>query len=124
MYIYFDFNYLKMVRKDSLLMTVLKIFKIAFFLLVSACSADNKDLIQYIHEVKSRKSIPIKAIPVFSDLPGFKFSNEGVRRNPLKPIGIKKNTDRFVLNQKRVRQALEDYYFSRCESNDEGECAR
>lgn len=77
---------------------------------LSACVEDNYDLVQYIHEVKERKSPPIPQIPNFEPLPVYKFPDNGKRRNPFNPLNQKKPTaDPYAPDQKRIRQPLESY---------------
>lgn len=80
-----------------------------FALLLAACSGDNNDLTQYIHQVKQRKSRAIEPIPTFTPLAGFKFPDDENRRNPFKATNQKKHVDPFAPDQRRIKQTLEAY---------------
>ncbi|MBL7479828.1 pilus assembly protein PilP [Legionella bononiensis] len=81
----------------------------ALSLLLSACSGDNSDLMKYINDIKTRPTKPIEPIPKFAPLPIFKFPENDQRRNPFKPVVLKKNTDLYAPDQKRLKQPLEAY---------------
>lgn len=78
-------------------------------LFLTACSGDNSDLFKYINEIKSRPGRPIEPIPKFAPLPIFKFPDNDNRRSPFKPVDIKKRTDLYAPDQKRVKQPLEAF---------------
>ena len=80
-----------------------------FALILVACAAGNADLIQYINQVKNRKTRAIAPIPVFHPLPAFKFPDNDNRRNPFKPTNQKKYVDPFAPDQHRIKQPLEAY---------------
>lgn len=77
--------------------------------LLSACSGDNSDLMNYMNDVKSRPASPIEPIPKFAPLPSFKFPENDSRRSPFKPVDVKKRTDQSAPDQKRVKQPLEAF---------------
>ncbi|KTD57933.1 pilus assembly protein PilP [Legionella shakespearei] len=78
-------------------------------LLLSACSGDNSDLMKYINEIKARPAKKIEPIPQFAPLPIFKFPENDNRRSPFKPVEVKKNTDQYAPDQKRMKQPLEAF---------------
>lgn len=78
------------------------------FILISACSGDNSDLIKYIKDVKSRPGKPIEPIPKFAPLPIFKFPENDTRRSPFKPVEHKK-VDLYAPDQQRKKQPLEAF---------------
>lgn len=75
---------------------------------MSSCAGDNTELMRYIHEVKNRPGAPIEPLPKFTPLPVFKFPEHDVRRNPFKPVEIKK-TGEFAPDQKRLKEPLESF---------------
>ncbi|BCA95914.1 pilus biosynthesis protein PilP [Legionella antarctica] len=79
------------------------------WLFLSACSGDNSDLIKYINDIKARPALAVEPIPKFAPLPIFKFPEHDNRRNPFKPIELKRQTDVFAPDQKRVKQPLEAF---------------
>jgi type IV pilus assembly protein PilP len=81
---------------------------VTLFLLTS-CTGDNSDLMNYIQEIKSRPGGAIEAIPKFAPLPVFKFPENDSRRSPFKPAEAKKITDEFAPDQNRPKQPLEAY---------------
>lgn len=87
----------------------IKILLISFVaLLLNACSGDNSDLVKYINDIKARPALKIEPIPQFAPLPIFKFPENDNRRNPFKPIDLKR-TDLFAPDQKRRKQPLEAF---------------
>jgi type IV pilus assembly protein PilP len=78
-------------------------------LLLSACSGDNSDLVKYMNEIKARPAKKIEPIPQFAPLPIFKFPENDTRRSPFKPVEVKKNTDQYAPDQKRLKQPLEAF---------------
>lgn len=77
--------------------------------MLTACSGDNADLMKYIHDTKSRPGKTIEPIPQFSPLPVFKFPEGVDRRNPFKPVDIKKKNDADAPDKKRPKQPLEAF---------------
>ena len=78
-------------------------------LLLGACSGDNSDLMKYINDIKTRPTKPIEPIPKFAPLPIFKFPENDQRRSPFKPVVLRKNSDLYAPDQKRLKQPLEAY---------------
>ena len=78
-------------------------------LLLTSCSGDNTDLTKYINDTKLKPSRPIEPIPKFAPLPIFKFPENDSRRNPFKPVDVKKRTDLNAPDQKRPKEPLESY---------------
>lgn len=76
---------------------------------LSACSGDNSDLLKYINGIKTRPAKPIEPIPKFAPLPIFKFPENDNRRNPFKPVDLKKRVDTNAPDQKRVKESLEAF---------------
>jgi len=88
--------------------------KKAFFisslaLMLPACSGDDTDLQNYINDVKHRPGRPIEPIPKLAPLPIFKYPENDVRRNPFKPMDIKKRSDENAPDKNRKKQPLELY---------------
>lgn len=88
-----------------------KQIKCIFFLslMLLGCSDDNKDLIQYIKEVKYRKTHEIEHIPSFISLPIFEFLDNDSRRSPFKPIRSNEQIDLNTLDLKRPKEPLEAF---------------
>ncbi|MBI2785783.1 MAG: pilus assembly protein PilP [Legionella longbeachae] len=78
-------------------------------LLLLACSDDNQDLIQYINEIKHRKTKEVDPLPSFAPLPSFQFPDNGERRSPFKSIAQKKQVDLNEPDTKRIKQPLEAF---------------
>ncbi|VEB34333.1 Tfp pilus assembly protein PilP [Legionella sainthelensi] len=78
-------------------------------LLLVACTDDNEDLVNYINEVKQRKTREIEPLPSFAPLPSFKFPDNGNRRSPFKPISQKKEVDVNAPDKNRPKQPLEAF---------------
>lgn len=78
-------------------------------LLLVACSGDNEDLVNYINEIKHRKTREIEPLPSFAPLPSFKFPDNGNTRSPFKPTSQKKEADVNAPDKNRPKQSLEAY---------------
>lgn len=89
-------------RIDGILTGIISLF-------LSACSGDNSDLVKYINEIKARPAKKIEPIPQFAPLPIFKFPENDNRRSPFKPVDLKKNSDQYAPDQKRMKQPLEAF---------------
>ena len=75
--------------------------------LVSACTSDNTDLVNYMNDVKSRPPKPIEPMPQFAPLPIFRFPEDEHRRNPFQAIDQSSKKELYAPDQKRVKEPLE-----------------
>lgn len=86
-----------------------RLFFCVFSLLLCACSNDNRDLKQYVKEVKALAPMPIEAAPQFMFTPKFLFPINANRHNPFNQYEQHKDVEQYVPDQHRTKQALEAF---------------
>ncbi|WP_233588431.1 pilus assembly protein PilP [Legionella septentrionalis] len=78
--------------------------------ILSGCSSsEDEELQRYMHEIKTRPSLPIEPIPEFKPQPKFAYPENENRRSPFKPIVIEQTSEQLAPNINRPKQPLEAF---------------